>query len=362
MAKFPMFDSDFMGGFGHQEEDLLPAGWEMRVDPVTGHPFFVDHNTRCTTWRDPRPSHQRFVQSPPMNWQPPPPPQQQQHFGRVRQIPIQILPREPQSMPEQGVQNVGCGSPYWNQQQQQSFQEPPRNFSNSQPGHVHPNSPSVPCEGAQPMQHQIPITVHSNPTYSSECTFQPVPASEPSRPSPPKESQVKAEPEPQMVSPNAGPIPMPPPPIHVEEPTTPVLDPNVPIPMPAPPMHGEDKTDGAQETKQETADQEDDERLGVAKHALRRGRSPSPAPPNLTPLEVIQLIVDEVEERKPVVESFSGPKSDKTYVVQEEMLTRLLIKLDRIDSHGQDEIRKARREAVRAVQALLDLLESKVTK
>ena len=261
-------------------------------------------------------------------------------------------------MPEHGVQNVGCGSPYWNQQQQQSFQEPARNFPNSQPGRVHPNS-SMPCDGAQPMQHQIPITVHSNPTYSTECTFQPVPASEPSRPSPPKEV---TESEPQMVSPNAGPIPMPPPPIHVEEPTTPVLDPNVPIPMPAPPLLGKDKTDGVQEPKQETPEQEDDERLGVAKHVLRRGRSPSPAPPNLTPLEVIQLIVDEVEERKPVVESFSGPKSDKTYVVQEEMLTRLLIKLDRIDSQGQDEIRKARREAVRAVQALLDMLESKVTK
>ncbi|KNE55578.1 hypothetical protein AMAG_01469 [Allomyces macrogynus ATCC 38327] len=31
----------------------LPAGWEMRETPL-GRPYFVDHNTRTTTWNDPR--------------------------------------------------------------------------------------------------------------------------------------------------------------------------------------------------------------------------------------------------------------------------------------------------------------------
>ncbi|KNE58375.1 hypothetical protein, variant [Allomyces macrogynus ATCC 38327] len=31
----------------------LPAGWEMRTMP-SGRPYFVDHNTRTTTWGDPR--------------------------------------------------------------------------------------------------------------------------------------------------------------------------------------------------------------------------------------------------------------------------------------------------------------------
>ncbi|KAJ3375850.1 hypothetical protein GGF31_003055 [Allomyces arbusculus] len=31
----------------------LPAGWEMRTMP-SGRPYFVDHNTRTTTWDDPR--------------------------------------------------------------------------------------------------------------------------------------------------------------------------------------------------------------------------------------------------------------------------------------------------------------------
>ncbi|XP_064174073.1 LOW QUALITY PROTEIN: BAG family molecular chaperone regulator 3 [Anguilla rostrata] len=34
--------------------DPLPPGWEIKIDPHTGWPFFVDHNNRITTWNDPR--------------------------------------------------------------------------------------------------------------------------------------------------------------------------------------------------------------------------------------------------------------------------------------------------------------------
>lgn len=32
----------------------LPEHWEMKIDPCTGWPFFVDHVHRSTTWDDPR--------------------------------------------------------------------------------------------------------------------------------------------------------------------------------------------------------------------------------------------------------------------------------------------------------------------
>ena len=32
----------------------LPPHWEVKIDPVTGWPFFVDHTSRRTTWDDPR--------------------------------------------------------------------------------------------------------------------------------------------------------------------------------------------------------------------------------------------------------------------------------------------------------------------
>ncbi|XP_058851422.1 E3 ubiquitin-protein ligase NEDD4-like isoform X3 [Acipenser ruthenus] len=34
-------------------QSFLPPGWEMRIAP-NGKPFFIDHNTRATTWEDPR--------------------------------------------------------------------------------------------------------------------------------------------------------------------------------------------------------------------------------------------------------------------------------------------------------------------
>jgi len=37
----------------------LPEGWEMLYDTGTGWPYFVDHNTRRTTWQDPRQGSQR---------------------------------------------------------------------------------------------------------------------------------------------------------------------------------------------------------------------------------------------------------------------------------------------------------------
>ncbi|XP_007173248.2 BAG family molecular chaperone regulator 3 [Balaenoptera acutorostrata] len=41
-------------GSGAGDRDPLPPGWEIKIDPQTGWPFFVDHNSRTTTWNDPR--------------------------------------------------------------------------------------------------------------------------------------------------------------------------------------------------------------------------------------------------------------------------------------------------------------------
>ncbi|XP_072310896.1 E3 ubiquitin-protein ligase NEDD4-like isoform X9 [Eucyclogobius newberryi] len=43
------------------QQSFLPPGWEMRIAP-NGRPFFIDHNSRVTTWDDPRlkyPVHMR---------------------------------------------------------------------------------------------------------------------------------------------------------------------------------------------------------------------------------------------------------------------------------------------------------------
>ena len=33
----------------------LPPGWERKIDPVSGSPFYINHNTRCTQWEHPPP-------------------------------------------------------------------------------------------------------------------------------------------------------------------------------------------------------------------------------------------------------------------------------------------------------------------
>ncbi|KAL7889881.1 hypothetical protein AOLI_G00021390 [Acnodon oligacanthus] len=42
--------------------DPLPPGWEIKIDPQTGWPFFVDHNNRITTWNDPRHDSKKIIQ------------------------------------------------------------------------------------------------------------------------------------------------------------------------------------------------------------------------------------------------------------------------------------------------------------
>lgn len=90
-----------------------------------------------------------------------------------------------------------------------------------------------------------------------------------------------------------------------------------------------------------------------------RERSVSPAPQNLTPMELITMILKESVELEKQVSAFNSTKQDKQYLFLEEMLTRKLLKLDNIDSAGDDAIRNERRKAVKLVQGCLDQLELK---
>jgi hypothetical protein len=74
---------------------------------------------------------------------------------------------------------------------------------------------------------------------------------------------------------------------------------------------------------------------------------------------VIEQIMIEETNLRSQVEAFGGRRGEKSYIVLEEMLTRLLIKLDRIESDGRDDIRTARKNAVKAVNSTIDLLESR---
>ena len=87
--------------------------------------------------------------------------------------------------------------------------------------------------------------------------------------------------------------------------------------------------------------------------------SVSEEPKSNQTIDQISQIVNGLKDLEIKVNCFRGTKKDKEYKFLEEMLTRSLLKLDGIEADGNDEIRQARKHAVREVQSNLDQLELK---
>ncbi|XP_067168379.1 BAG family molecular chaperone regulator 4 [Apteryx mantelli] len=76
-------------------------------------------------------------------------------------------------------------------------------------------------------------------------------------------------------------------------------------------------------------------------------------------IQRILHVMEEAEQLEQEVDEFVGRKTDKSYRLLEEMLTKLLLELDSIETGGQDSVRQARKEAVHRIQAILEKLERK---
>ncbi|XP_025970001.2 BAG family molecular chaperone regulator 4 isoform X2 [Dromaius novaehollandiae] len=76
-------------------------------------------------------------------------------------------------------------------------------------------------------------------------------------------------------------------------------------------------------------------------------------------IQRILRVTEEAEQLEQEVDEFVGKKTDKSYRLLEEMLTKLLLELDSIETGGQDSVRQARKEAVHRIQAILEKLERK---
>ncbi|NWU98635.1 BAG4 regulator, partial [Upupa epops] len=94
--------------------------------------------------------------------------------------------------------------------------------------------------------------------------------------------------------------------------------------------------------------------------AAKAAEQPAAAGAALQPeIQRILRVMGEAELLEQEVDEFVGKKTDKSYRLLEEMLTKLLLELDSIETGGQDGVRQARKESVHRVQALLDTLERK---
>ncbi|NWH70558.1 BAG4 regulator, partial [Piaya cayana] len=76
-------------------------------------------------------------------------------------------------------------------------------------------------------------------------------------------------------------------------------------------------------------------------------------------IQRILRVLGEAEQLEQEVDEFVGKKTDKSYRLLEEMLTKLLLELDSIETGGQDGVRQARKESVHRIQAILEKLERK---
>ncbi|XP_068915095.1 BAG domain-containing protein Samui-like isoform X2 [Tenebrio molitor] len=86
---------------------------------------------------------------------------------------------------------------------------------------------------------------------------------------------------------------------------------------------------------------------------------PQPRSAANNPIDVIQSIQKDVSELMGQVEQFTGVPRDKQYIFLDEMLTRNLIKLDNVDTQGQENIRQARKEAIKCIESCIGILEAK---
>lgn len=87
------------------------------------------------------------------------------------------------------------------------------------------------------------------------------------------------------------------------------------------------------------------------KHSRAKYDSPS--------LQQIAVVLQNVEDLVVRVEGYSGTGRDKHYRFLDEMLTRCMLRLDDVDTEGREDIRNARKAAVREVQSCIDRLEAK---
>ncbi|XP_012152482.1 BAG domain-containing protein starvin isoform X2 [Megachile rotundata] len=98
--------------------------------------------------------------------------------------------------------------------------------------------------------------------------------------------------------------------------------------------------------------------------AQQQQQEPPPPKPKPTvpkdPLERVALIQKEIDSLAEQVKQYNGnSRTDKQYIYLDEMLTRQLIKLDDIETEGRDNVRQARKNAIKTIQETIGLLESK---
>ncbi|XP_077990797.1 uncharacterized protein LOC144445117 [Glandiceps talaboti] len=321
----------------------LPQGWEMLYDTQTGWPFFVDHNTRRTTWQDPRrsrPSASSFDS--PFGRQSP--------FGGES---VFIGRQHPHDYPdeyywdERPAQRPTTGSPRLPRGNNGKQSGPRVNWSpNISPRNNHMGASGV----DRPRERNIPIEILGEPKTQSPRRYVSTKThrigGDPHRQEVEHQhqrfkQQQRSMAEEEGAGGNSYSVDD-----HTEERSIPIKVEKSSSRTP--------KQSPRQQTHTETP------KSGTASmDANASTRTPeNQIIPQLVEIDKIMRDTSVLQQR---VDAFQGTKSDKEYLQLEEFLTRNLLKLDNIESNGNEEVRHFRRNTVRSVQNAIELLEQKVS-
>ncbi|KAG7209775.1 hypothetical protein KM043_011395 [Ampulex compressa] len=290
-----------------EQQEQQPQGQRFvsRVDITPQHNQQQPHAQKS-------PSQQQQQQQPPK-------PQQQQ--SNVRHIPIFVEGRDEPVVPKNVEEPVFRREPSPTQ-----FQAPPQYHGSP---HFNRSAPFSQHFGGR--QHQWPS--HFQEFYQPQSTFE-QPAATRWQQQPQGHSKQQAEKqrlEPQQQQPEQQ--------RHVQQQA-----------KPQPPQQQQ------QQQPQQFEQQEQQQSKVQAPQIIPK---PKPAPPK-DALERVALVQKEVDALAEYIKGYSGnSRDDREYMYLDEMLTRELIKLDDIDTEGKENVRQARKNAIKSIQGTIAMLESK---
>jgi hypothetical protein len=73
-------------------------------------------------------------------------------------------------------------------------------------------------------------------------------------------------------------------------------------------------------------------------------------------IEKVEMAVSELAKK---IAGFKGDKNDKEYLFLDEMLTRHLLSLDSVETHGNEDLRKMRKESIKSINRCLSMLDTR---
>jgi len=171
-------------------------------------------------------------------------------------------------------------------------------------------------------------------------------AASPQQPAPMQQQQMAPPPESPLATPTSA---------ETTQPETPAPhDPSIPIPLP--PSFNETSAPATENMEVEEPPPPPSDATPA---------SDDVPPPKKAPITATEVIEDVREKTREFGAEIAGlekgvvTRSDKQYLYLEEMLMRQLIRLDNVETEGKDEIRTARKLAVKEIQQQIAQLEEK---